>query len=252
MGMNPRLLRPLATGFDPRRISNLSVWLDATQIAAADAPSDQVENWRSLVGSLVFNQTGTPNNRPTLFESSSDVQTATRALINGKQAVFFDGTNDLLQQTGSATLSETEWSAFAVARRDSTTGFRVLFQRDPGGGGVRGPQYLRFDGSGNVEAVGFTSAGVAFTASSSAAVSTGQVVVMHAVQTASTLQAFLNNVGGSSVSGVQGSIATVATVSRVGALFQGYAAEILLYTRALSAAEQTAVYNYLRSRWGVT
>jgi hypothetical protein len=40
MPMNPRLLRPRASGFDPRSISGLALWLDA-----ADAPkAAKVEN----------------------------------------------------------------------------------------------------------------------------------------------------------------------------------------------------------------
>jgi hypothetical protein len=97
MPMSPRLLRPRQqSGFDPRRIANLALWLDPTDSTSYTQASGQIEEWRDKSGALRHYDQTTANNRPTLFTSSGDVQTATAAQINGRQAIFFDGVNDLL------------------------------------------------------------------------------------------------------------------------------------------------------------
>jgi hypothetical protein len=252
MAMNPRLLRPLATGFDPRSIANLTFWMDSLSASTYTQSSGQITEWRSRVGSLKFGQ-ATANNRPTLFESSSDVQGSTAAVINGRQALYFDGTND--QLSSNATVTGPQWTTFAVARSDSVTADRGVFTRDINGLAVadRGPQALGHTPLGAVRTLGIsTTAGFTATAGT---MSNGVAAVLHSVQTASDLRAFLNNVGGTAVSGVQNSSATIATIGShrlfTSTFWQGTIGEILYYERALSADEQTKVYQYLRLRWGI-
>jgi hypothetical protein len=50
MGMNPRLLRPTATGFDPRRIAGLEAWWDASVASSVTLNSGNVSQWNDLSG----------------------------------------------------------------------------------------------------------------------------------------------------------------------------------------------------------
>lgn len=255
MPMNPRLLRPLTT-FDPRRISGLSIWMDALAPSTYTESSGQITEWRSRVGSLKFQQT-TANNRPTLFESSNNVQGATAAVINGRQAFYFDGTNDFL--LGSAQITGTQYTAFAACRSDSLTAVRGVFTRDSNNNttpATRGPGLLHHTSAGVAQTFNHTAVGA--TVATAGTLSSGVAAVLHCVQTASTLQMFLNGVGGTAVSGSQNSSTNDVAIgcdrsdaSNPARLWRGTVGEILLYDRALSAAEQSRVYQYLRSKWGI-
>jgi hypothetical protein len=248
MGMNPRLLRPTASGFDPRRIAGLEAWWDALTPSSYTEVSGQISEWRSLASALTVSQ-GTGNNRPTLFESTGDTQGATRSEINGKQSFYFDGTNDNLAST--ATLATTLWTAFAVCRPQTVSGTRIAFQRDGSNPSIanRGPQFLRHF-NGVTQSIGFSGAG-AYTASA-ATLTNNVAVVLSAVQTAADLQMFVNNIGGTVVSGTQNASATFFIVGgAVGSGWLGALGEVLFYTRALNASERLAVHTYLAKRWGI-
>jgi len=250
--MSPKLLRPRASGFDPRTIEGLVVWLDALDPTTYTESSGQISEWRSKVGSIKFEQQDVPNNRPTLFESSSNVQGTTQAVINDRQAFYFDGNNDTL--TGSTTIGDSQWTNFVVCRTDDTASTRGIFTRDPDGSpfSIRGPQFLRHSSAGVVESIGFqdTTLGTA----NAGTLTNGVAAVIHAVQAASTIQNFLNNVGGTAVGVTQNSSSTTPRigVSSPGSNFwKGTVGEILLYNRSLNTAEQKRIYDYLRTRWRI-
>jgi hypothetical protein len=250
--MNHRLLRPLASGgFDPRRIAGLTVWYDTLTPSSYTEASGQISEWRSKVDGTAVSQ-GTANNRPTLFESSSDVQGATRSEINGRQAFYFDGTNDRLAST--AVYTGAQWTAFGVGKPQSVSGARGVLSRDPGlpaGAPPRGPQYLRHDG-GTSQTLGFATGG-AYVATA-ASVTNNTPVILSALQTATQIRAFVNNTGGTAVNGVQQASSTelnVGSATPTGNFWLGAIGEVLLWERALSATEQQAVYDYLKARWGL-
>ena len=80
MAMNPRLLRPLATGFDLRRLSGLVQWYDAADQSTMTLNGTTVSEWRSKVGGVAVSQ-GTAAAQPTL----------TTGYYNGRSALTFDG-----------------------------------------------------------------------------------------------------------------------------------------------------------------
>jgi hypothetical protein len=87
MGMNPRLLRPTPTGFDPRRLSGLVQWYDAADQSTMTLNGTTVSEWRSKVGGVAVSQ-GTAAAQPTL----------TQNYYNGLSALTFDG-GDVLQNS---------------------------------------------------------------------------------------------------------------------------------------------------------
>lgn len=95
MAMSPRLLRPRATGFSPKSIPGLALWLDASAIGslfqdtnaatASTANPNPVGYWKDLSGNGKHATQGTANNRPIISP----------ALRNGKTVLRFDGLNSL-------------------------------------------------------------------------------------------------------------------------------------------------------------
>lgn len=85
MPMNPRLLRPVASGFNPKSISGLVGWWDPSDSATVTTASGAVSQLNDKSG-LGRNATqGTANNRPSYSGT-----------INGRNVMTFDGTNDFL------------------------------------------------------------------------------------------------------------------------------------------------------------
>jgi hypothetical protein len=232
MPMNPRLLRPTASGFNPRSIAGLLVWLDA-----ADASYDaSTGTWADKSGAgRNFTQTES-NNRPTVSTTKQ----------NGKTILEFDGSNDQLQnQTNFLQISSC--TLFGVYRRLGNPFGGII---SSAGSADRSPALL-LDGSAAILR-GFSNfsqsaSGVANSFSvTSGTVSNGDTVL------------FIN---GSQVDSdaAANTLDTSQTTTSIGTyrqaaanFFNGYIAEILAYNRALSASERQRVERYLGKKWGIT
>ena len=103
MAMNNRTLRPRASGFNPKSLPGFVYWLDASQSSTITVETGVAE-WRDAGGSAIKAAQTAANNQPAY-------QTAQQ---NGKNAVYFDGTNDTM---GLGDLSASFPSA-ATAPRD--------------------------------------------------------------------------------------------------------------------------------------
>lgn len=89
MPMSPRLLRPTASGFDPRSIAGLSAWYDA-QVASSITIETGVSQWNDLSGLGRHMLQTIGNNQPARV---------TDADLGGKFVIQFDGSNDSLRAT---------------------------------------------------------------------------------------------------------------------------------------------------------
>lgn len=104
MAMNPRLLRPTQTGFDPRKIAGLGMWLDASDRSTLSqtsdgttpvtADSDPVAYWKDKVTGVPLIQ-AIDANRPLWLADG----------IGGRPGLDFDGTNDVLSATSGSLMS---------------------------------------------------------------------------------------------------------------------------------------------------
>lgn len=88
MAMNNKTLRPRVSGFKPKSIAGLQLWLDAADSSTISTGTG-VSEWRdkSATGSKFVQATG--NDQPA---------TATAAM-NGRNVLVFDGTSDSLSAT---------------------------------------------------------------------------------------------------------------------------------------------------------
>lgn len=88
MAMNPRLLRPRASGFNLTSLSGLVQWYDAADQSTMTLNGTTVSEWRSKVSGVAVSQ-ATAGAQPTL----------TQNYYNGKSALTFDGGDFLSNAT---------------------------------------------------------------------------------------------------------------------------------------------------------
>lgn len=93
MPMSPRLLRPRASGFNPKSISGLKLWLDVANTSSLTFNGSTVSQVRDLSGNGFHATQSTANNQPTYQAAGA----------NGKPALFFD-VNDIV--TSAATVAD--------------------------------------------------------------------------------------------------------------------------------------------------
>lgn len=246
MAMNPRLLRPTASGFNPASISGLVHWWDANDAATLTLNSGAVETWTSKAGTKTAASQSTANNRPAT------------TTVNGKTAILFDGSNDGLDFTGTARTDET-WIV-ALAQTADQSGFRQFLSDFGDGRGMsasRGAvKFLEVCFGSFTEGVGRLRA----TYSNTPSTFLGPAVCSAVRSAAAGGFVFID--GTQRLSGVNSdpsfTTSDSVTIRRIGYYnsanfqFQGWIGEILLYDRALSAAERLKVERYLGKKWGIT
>lgn len=269
MGMNGRLLRPRASGLNPKSIADLQLWLDASNISgmrqlsdgttSVSADADPVGYWPDLSGNNYHATQSTTNNRPTL-------RTGVR---NGRSVLRFDGTNDSYRvaslpldatcsvfvagQFNSATAPGTLFIEHS-ANSNTSSGFYVLGQS-------AAPQQItrttaptfRFAQAGVTTWLGtaWSVAEFRFSAGSS-------IDAVLAYWKNGTLQANNGSQSGSITeagTATSGRSATadlfIGSRNQASIFSSGDFAEILVYNRPLTDAEHTRVRRYLGSKWNV-
>ena len=256
--MNPRLLRPLTTGFDPRNLSGLVAWYDASDLqylaqtssgaTAATADNDPVAYWAPRFGSAVLTQT-VNNNRPALKLAS----------VNGRASLAFDGSNDRLS---NATLNLTLANAFTLCA--------VLKYNVPATGHQIPVAFTNTDGFGSpsfgggtieINRTGNTFGAVVGSrlAANENAVNGGtptSAAVAHLVRFDNpTISLFTNGTSRGTATRTQAANSDSGLF--VGAYATGIlpaninACEIVYYSRALTDSEITRLQRYFAARWGL-
>ena len=244
MAMSPRLLRPRATGFDPRSIATLSYWLDASDSASVTTVSGAVSSWASKVGAGTATQ-GAANNRPAY----------TTAGRNGRNVITFDGSNDFLT-TSTLSLNQ-PFTIFWAGRSNgtgnvgpyvcdgstSTTRVAVLWNGD-GTAGTAG-RLGSFAGTAVIQAGSGTQAYNAWAVV--AATFSGASSVLRA----DGAQIATGNVGANNITALSlGDRFSSLPLS--GTPFNGPWGEFLIYTGSITTAQIQRIERYLANKWSVT
>ena len=244
MAMSPRLLRPRATGFNPKSISGLKLWLDATDATTITLNGSSVSEWRDKSGNAFHFSQGTSNNQPSYTGT-----------INGKAAIAFDGTNDGLDRlsvTNSTVADATGACAFVVYEISGTDTQYAAFRMLTNGSG-----HDRFN-STTFHSYFRTSRFVSLTP---APPSSGKVLLTSSSNVSTDTQSLRVN-GSVSVSqscattfaawrALTGGIANWA-VGYDASYLLGSVGEVIVVGRAVTAAEISAVEKYLANKWGIT
>lgn len=258
MPMSPRLLRPRATGFSPKNLSGLVMWLDPTD-ATTYTISTGVSEWRDKAGSNTFTQ-ATGNNQPTL------------STINGKTALSFDGSNDSLTTTSTLFTGTSSFTFFQVLLGTFPGTSAQVFNHRTGAGGAdtndfcvalianQGAAWLF--GTLRTRVRSFRS-GVGYNAdqrfdsvdvSGAGAISvTGAFGASSASSTAWWRGTASPTANPTSDTGTDAGMAIGCRLNATRDLFyQGLMGEILAYNRTLSTTERRTVESYLAKKWGYT
>jgi large repetitive protein len=244
MAMSPRLLRPKATGFNPKSISGLALWLDATDSTTTIADQG-ISTWNDKSGlGRNFAQT-TGNNQPTV------------STLNGRRALAFNGTSAEMTLTGvapSALADATGAASFVVFRPSSDTSYGVLLLD-----GIASTAHRERFTDGFSYTGTFRSPRAPGIINGLMPTNTAAILTHHVVQPV----AHIIRINRSQVQSDSLVSATTFTTwrslsvgtHRIGKdsvdFLNGVIGEILVYGRGLTAAEVQRVENYLAGKWGI-
>jgi len=256
--MSPKLLRPRASGFNPRSISGLGAWFDA---------SDSATMFDSNTGgSLITNNTGvgrwedkSGNGLHATQSTSANRPVYKTSMINGLASLDFDGSNDNLLAPDSALLrTDSGISVFVVAQVTETGTNKPLAAK----WSAAGPEWLLI--ARDFSSPNRANAAVR-NAANTANLVTGQAAAGYNNGT-TRLFAFHHNPSGDIELRVNGVLENSATsgASRNGTtqmaigsytdgggtFIKAVIGEVLVYGAVLPIAQRIAVERYLRGKWG--
>jgi hypothetical protein len=261
MPMNPRLLVPRASGFNPKSIAGLAFWLDANDSSTVTLVSNAVSQWNDKSGSA------SPRN----FTQTTAANRPATTTVNGKTALLFDGANDRLQNTTADGPAERTWFVVAVKGTLATRQCVVASSKSNitasgtfnsfGFSATNGyPNWsLREDpgGSTSVRAVTTTASTTVptvfrlrYTQAQIAAANYTNIIrrANGVADNSSTGNQFENYASGVYL----GAANQLAGSGNFEYFFNGSLCEILAYDALLSESQSTSVENYLKSKWGVS
>jgi hypothetical protein len=250
--MSPRLLRPVASGFNPKTIAGLAVWLDASADSSLTFNGTTVSEWRDLSG-----------NGRHFLQATAGSQPGTSTL-NGRRVLTTSGSSFMVGNSNSLTaLTDVPGATVLMAASFGTANNtnllfwsnganaqqgRVLVGRNGVFGGNFGVGGRRLDadsfsgigyaaGTGSevyTALVDYANADAFFFAGGSQQASTTSFLTAGNSSNTNSLGAalFANGIGG-----------TVPTATL---------GEALIYSRALTTSERQKVERYLGRKWGLT
>jgi hypothetical protein len=234
MGMNPRLLRPTASGFDPRRIAGLVAWWDWSDASTVTLNGTSVSATADKSGNgHTLSQTTAGNQPPYIL-----------AGLNGRNV---RGAGNLLNST---TFSVSQPNTFfCVAKIDA--GVTVTNRRFFDNLLVGARQTSIF--APTIPAPQFWS-GSSFIGNTSAAVSSGGPAFVNTVQfNGASSFGRANGVqygSGNSGSNNLGAISIGAEGSGLAGVVPGIFGEVLMYG-SLTLSQVQAIEKYLMTKWGI-
>jgi hypothetical protein len=258
MGMNPRLLRPTPTGFDPRRIAGLGMWLDASVDSSLTFNGNNASEWRDLSGNGRNVSQGTAGKQPSAVSRTQ----------NGRRVLDFTGTEELLGNAASQSLLRNVGGATIIAAAkwdllstppNNLAYFAAFFST--GANAAQGRALLTSQGGSQ----GITAGGRRLDANSFQSVSvvaTTDPLVGASVLNYASASAFiyLNGALGNQSTSFQTAGNTSDTDSLAVAIgsgnnltfLDGWVGEVLVWPRALTDSERQRVERYLGRKWGIT
>jgi hypothetical protein len=242
--MNPRLLVPRASGFNPKSIAGLAAWYDATVASSVTLASGFVSQWDDLSGGGLHLSQATEADRPSL------------GTLGGKTAIDFDGSNDFLRnaQAPASWLFGTYFIAFS---QDTATNVgQTLITLNVAGQTYRmglvwsALQEFRTQQISGTGSVSNVSGGSGVTNTPRLITHTYDGTSSGSLRLSGTSLTGSSSVTASSDSGV---IVGIRRASNVSSLpMDGKVGELVIYNRVLSATEIARIERYLAAKWGAT
>jgi hypothetical protein len=251
MAMNPRLLRPLASGFNPKSISGLAGWwdgsdpatlFDATSGGSLVAASGTVGRWEDKSGNGRHATQGNGNSRPV----------RSVAAFNGRDALDFDGANDFLAL--SSTIETVNGaSIFMVAKkRSNDTSFGGSALHTIRGTTIANRNHHPFtDGNGYDGFARNARISFAFAFDTNLYVLSTVVGAQYTFRKNETVLSQGSYTAASQLAGEAQGFGGSDPITLTQRPVDGFICEAIIYTRGVNEAEFTSIYRYLRNKWGV-
>lgn len=238
----------------PPITSTLNRWYDASDLASLTLSGDKVSQWSDKSGNGIHVTNGTASQQPTLILNS---------IAENRHAVLFnDATGDNLKSTTQPTSGSSSGTIFFVGRTDAygTDQTAVSWGTSNSvGAGIS----LLFTGSANSDRAsswawgyaGSLAGNYAFGANSHA----GELNVVAGTFAGTALTIRINETDNVSNTAAGSSVASNSEFY-LGWLtnpwydtygYNGIICEVLVYTSALSLANQQSVVAWLKSKWGI-
>lgn len=236
MAMNPRLLRPTASGFNPKSIAGLEAWY-AADVASSITIATGVQQWSDLSGKGRHLTQAVTNNQPA-YNSVT---------LNGKPTVTFDGNNDSLRAAAFSVAQPNHY--FIVCRFEVIAGgARIADGRS--GSGSRAGEFFDFFGSMALFA------GSSLTLSVTNADQTTFGIwdadyngASSAIRLRKTYKSATGNAGTNGVAGLTLGADGNATA---GSFANCSIAEFLLFSRSLPVSEADKIRTYLGKKYNLS
>jgi hypothetical protein len=265
MPTNPRLLRPRAaasTGFNPRSISGLALWLDAADSASVTLNSGNVSEWRDKSGNSRHFAQSTAANQPAYVAAGRNGLPVLRSASN--QHLRRESGGSVLQENMSF-LGLTAHTIFIAWKPDSRKG-QYLFWASGGGRrlSIDGPRIgTGPNGSMTVDSGTFINGRLG----TDSAITVAAAHTFSFRRDGSSFESWGN---GTSLGTATRASAEDLNATMTFGLFAGVNAdgsitdgafnvvangdmyEVLHFSRALSIAERQAIERYIGGKWGIT
>lgn len=231
MPMNPKLLRPRASGFNPKSLPGFVYQLDASQ-ASTILIQTGVGEWNDAAGSAIKATQFTANSQPAY-------QTAAQ---NGKNAVYFDGTNDSMSLGDLSASFPSAATAIFAYKPDTDTEYSLYTDRNNSAFWAY-PTSRTYIG---------TFKGTRLNNVSSPSMPTNSAAVVAIVSSSAAYRVYINDVLRHDVAAdfSAGTNHRIG-INDLGTLYKGWLYEAIFYSSALSASQLSAAYKYLRGKWGL-
>lgn len=235
MPMNPRLLRPLASGFNPRQIAGLAAWFDAQDAASITLNGTTVSQWVDKSGSGRTLSQATPANQPDYVAAG----------INGKPSLELDGSNHFMN--GSSTLISQPFTMYAVLEVDDNATNKNLLS-----GGTSGlVPVLATNGSEFLTLYAGTSISATTAVLTSPGVAVGLFDGATSVGRVNGSQVLTGNAGTIDWSPTDNGLSLGTFAGGGSQRWDGLVGEILLYAGKHTTAQTARVEGYLAWKWGL-
>jgi len=231
MAMNPKLLRPKASGFNPKALPGFVYWLDASQSSTITTATG-VSEWRDAGGGTIKATQATANSQPA-YQSAQQ---------NGKNAVYFDGTNDQLT-LGNLSASFPTAASGIFAYRPNTDNSYTLYRTSNNSAFQAYPTAKTYIGT--FKTTRFNNVDSPF-------MPTNANAIIAIVSSAAAYRVYINDVLRHDVAAdFSAGTSHVIGSNDLGDFFNGWLYEAIFTSTALSEANLSAAHKYLKAKWGI-
>ena len=231
MAMNQKLLRPKASGFNPKALPGLVYWLDASQSSTITTQTG-VSEWRDAAGGTIKATQVTANAQPAYQLAQQ----------NGKNAVYFDGTSDSMLVGNISASFPSAASAIFAYRPNNDPEYTLYTTTNNSNFQAYAPAKTYI---GTFKATRFNNVASPF-------MPTNANAILAIVSSAAAYRVYIDDVLRHDVAadfsaGANHNIG----INDLGTRMDGWLYEAIFTSTALSAANLSAAHKYLKAKWGI-